>query len=194
MEVGLQRVALGDAHELWLGALPESVLPGECGFERLWDARPRDFHVVRMHGRAVPTPRWQQAFGRDYVYSGNVNRALPISPELQPYLDWACSAIDPRLNSLLLNWYDGALGHYIGRHRDATAPMIDGSPIVTLSLGEERVFRLRPYRGQNKTDVVVAHGAVVVIPFATNLAWTHEVPHFKRYQGRRVSLTLRAFV
>ncbi len=72
--------------------------------------------------------------------------------------------------------------------------MVSGSPIVTLSLGEERVFRMRPYRGQGKIDVVVSHGAVVVIPFAANQLWTHEVPNFKRYQNRRISLTLRAFV
>ena len=36
-------------------------------------------------------------------------------------------------------------------------------------------------------------GGVFVMPYATNLAWTHEVPHFARDRGRRVSVTLRAF-
>ena len=36
------------------------------------------------------------------------------------------------------------LDHYIGAHRDSTASMIEGVPIVTVSLGEERAFRLRP--------------------------------------------------
>jgi hypothetical protein len=25
------------------------------------------------------------------------------------------------------------------------------------------------------------------------LRWTHEVPHFRKYKGRRISVTLRAF-
>ena len=50
---------------------------------------------------------------------------------LQPLLDWTRSAIDPALNALLLNWYDGP-GHYIGPHRDSTVRMIGGCPIVTI--------------------------------------------------------------
>ena len=37
-----------------------------------------------MHGRAVKPPRWQQAYGADYRYTGNTNRALPVPDELAP--------------------------------------------------------------------------------------------------------------
>ncbi len=30
-------------------------------------------------------------------------------------------------------------------------------------------------------------------PYATNKAWTHEVPHHASSRGRRISVTLRAF-
>lgn len=33
-----------------------------------------------------------------------------------------------------------------------------------------------------------------IMPYQTNKYWTHEVPHFQKYQGRRISITLRAFV
>jgi len=36
--------------------------------------------------------------------------------------------------------------------------------------------------------------AVIVIPQATNLVWTHEVPHRAADRGRRISITLRGFV
>ena len=65
--------------------------------------------------------------------------------------------VDDRLNGLLLNWYDGRLGHYIGKHRDSRVNMIHGAPIVTISLGEERSFRLAPWRRPDQDTVVIAH-------------------------------------
>jgi hypothetical protein len=94
-----------------------------------------------------------------------------------PFLAWAREAVDPRLNGLLFNWYDADHAHYIGKHRDSTKQMITGAPIVTISLGATRLFRLRPWRGAGMVDIEVDHGSVLVIPFATNLLWTHEVPH-----------------
>ena len=84
-------------------------------------------------------------------------------------------------------------GHYIGAHRDSTADLIPGSDIVTLSLGAARVFRLRPYRGQGFVDVPLPGGAVLLLPWAVNQRFTHEVPAPRGATGRRLSITLRAF-
>jgi hypothetical protein len=32
-----------------------------------------------------------------------------------------------------------------------------------------------------------------LVPDATNLVWTHEVPHSAKVEGRRISITGRAF-
>jgi hypothetical protein len=96
-------------------------------FAQLWALHPQHFHAITQPftGRTIPLPRWQQAYGRDYRYSGGVNRALPVAPLLEPYLAWARRRLDARLNGLLLNWYDAALGHYIGPHRDSIAGLIE---------------------------------------------------------------------
>lgn len=110
-------------------------------------------------------------------------------------LDWCRENIDSQLNGLLLNWYDGTLGHYISRHRDSRRNLIAGAPIVTISFGERRVFRLRPYGGKGYIDYSdLEDGTVVIMPYDTNLTWMHEVPAHKRYRGRRISVTARAFV
>lgn len=189
----LRREPLDEAHALFVGALPSKLIPDEATFARLWAMHPPRYHRIKMHGRDVDTPRWQQAYGADYQYTGSTNRALPIPLELAPIASWCREAIDARLDGLLLNWYDAELGHYIGRHRDSRTHLCAGAPIVTLSLGAERIFRLRPWKGQGKRDFPATHGTVFVMPYATNLAWTHEVPHHKRYGGRRISVTLRAF-
>ena len=117
-----------------------------------------------------------------------------MPPEFYPYWDWAVASIDSRLNGLLLNWYDGALGHYIGKHRDSTQNMIEGEPIVTISFGEERVFRLRPWKAKGGCkDFVVRNGSVIILPYQTNQSWTHEIKKSKKFIGKRISLTLRAF-
>ncbi len=159
----------------------------------LWDLHPECFHVVKMFGKEVKTPRWQQAYGKNYNYTGSRNNALPVPDILEPFLSWCKTNIDARLNGLLLNWYDGQKRHYIGAHRDDTRDLQEGSPIVTISLGQERTFRLREYGGNASVDIRMANASVIVIPWETNKKWTHEVPHFQKYNDKRISITLRAF-
>jgi alkylated DNA repair dioxygenase AlkB len=97
------------------------------------------------------------------------------------------------LNGLLLNWYDGQLGHYIGPHHDSRKFMIVGAPIVTVSLGEERVFRLTQPKTKEHREFPACDGTVFVMPYDTNLVWKHEVPKSAKRRGRRISITLRAF-
>ncbi|MGE3310596.1 MAG: alpha-ketoglutarate-dependent dioxygenase AlkB [Limisphaerales bacterium] len=192
---GLRVQALPGGCAFLVGELPPDLVEG-IRFEEVWDLHPADPPEIHLHGRRVRLPRWQQAYGVNYRFSGQVSRALPVPPVLQPLLDWCRAAMDPRLNGLLLNWYDGRLGHYIGRHRDSTRNVVPGSGVVTVSLGEERVFRLRPWPRSvhgAPIDFKTGNGTVFLLPWAANLAFTHEVIPSKRLTGRRISVTLRAF-
>lgn len=191
---GFSSINLDESNCLWFGELPIVLIPDNDQFFRLWNLHPDIFHTVKILGKSVETPRWQQAYNKSYSYTGSRNNALPVPPELSTYWDWAVANIDPRLNGLLLNWYDGALGHYIGKHRDSTENMIKGAPIVTLSFGEERVFRIRPWKkAEGYKDFAVQNGSVIILPYETNQTWTHEIVKSKKYIGKRISLTLRAF-
>jgi alkylated DNA repair dioxygenase AlkB len=175
------------------GRLPPSLVPSELEFERLWALHPSAYVAIRMHGREVPIPRWHQAYESDYVYAGVRQRSLPAPAEIRVFLEWARDAFDARLNGITVNWYDSALGHYIGAHRDSRESLILGAQIVNVSLGEERIFRLRSWRGKARIDLPAPHGSVFVIPYATNLVVTHEVPRFAAHRGRRIAVTMRAF-
>lgn len=183
---------LSDHHFLYSGFLPDDLLQ-DLVFEDLWSLHPQDYHIISMRGKEVATPRWQQAYGKSYQYTGRVNQALPIPSEFKKLHTWCQENIDARLNGLLLNWYDGLKGHYIGKHRDSTINMLKGAPIVTVSLGDFRPFRLRPFRGKGYQDFGAENGTVFIMPYDTNKAFTHEVPATKKYTGRRISVTLRAF-
>ena len=179
-----------------VGRLPEGLVPDEAAFEVLWALHPAEYHLIKMHGRQVRTPRWQQAYGADYHYTGTTNRGLPVPAMLEPLHAWARAQIDERLNGLLLNWYDAEHRQYIGKHRDSIANMLAGAPIVTISLGAERTFRLRPWRKTGDPivrDFAATDGSLFVMPWDTNRTWTHEVPHSAKNEGRRISLTMRAF-
>lgn len=183
---------LDDRHQFWWGMLPEAEL-SQLNFEEIWNLHPEEYHTVTIHGKDILTPRWQCAYGKSYHFSGNVYKALPVPKQLHAVHKWCQENIFLQLNGLLLNWYDGSKKHYIGKHRDSTSNMIFDAPIVTISLGEERIFRMRPYGGKGKMDFSAPHGRVFVLPYNTNKKYTHEVPHFQRNQGRRLSITLRGF-
>lgn len=193
MYEGFENHRLGGTHDFWSGQTPDELLAGPEEFEDLWSIHPEEYHDIIMRGQKRKTPRWQQAYGKDYHYTGRVNQALPVLDVLQPYLEWVQHTVNPALNGILLNWYDASLGHYIGKHRDSTVNMIPDTPIVTISFGEERVFRMRPWKQDGYEDYIATHGRVFIMPWDTNLAWTHEVPARKSYNQRRISLTFRAF-
>ncbi|MEO8704665.1 MAG: alpha-ketoglutarate-dependent dioxygenase AlkB [Kofleriaceae bacterium] len=184
---------LDDTHSLFVGQVPASLRLSLAELGELWELHPEAFHEIKLHGKLVKTPRWQQAYGADYKYTGNVNKALPVPACLEPLHRWAREQIDPRLDGLLLNWYDAERAQYIGKHRDSTVDMIEGAPIVTVSYGSERAFRVRPWKCDGFRDFAARDGTVFVLPYSTNLAYTHEVPHSAASVGRRISITLRAF-
>ena len=205
---GLEPIVLAGDAKVFLGELPEALPRGDAVLNDLWSLRPDEVPTIHLHGRRVPLPRWQQAFGHDYRFSGQTSVAQPVPEAMRPYLDWARGALDPRLNGVLGNWYDGELGHYIGPHRDDVRQLVPETPIVTVSFGETRVFRLRPVpvagqphhkhgdpgaRGVGYVDVRVSDGSVLVLSWSVNQRWKHEIPKSRRARGKRVSLTLRAF-
>jgi len=190
---GFEKHELGGTHDFLMGTLPKDLIFDAQHFEEAWELHPEEYHEIKIHGRLVKTPRWQQAYGADYYYTNNLNKALPMPGLFEPVLQWCQETFDQRLNGLLVNWYDGKKGHYIGKHRDSTAGMIEGCPIIVISYGQTRTFRMRPYRGKGFTDFDTYEGSVFVIPYETNQAWTHEVPTRKGLLDRRISFTFRAF-
>jgi alkylated DNA repair dioxygenase AlkB len=190
---GFQWLPVDGQHGVWTSRLPSKLRWRPAQFDAFWELHPQRFHKVRMFGRLVAVPRWSEAYGQDYRYSGTLHRASPVPDRLTPLLAWSKIKIDERLNGVLVNWYDGSLGHKIGAHRDDEKELVAGAPIITISFGETRTFRLRRWKGRDSHDIEMADNSVLVLPYATNIAFTHEVPASKQRMGRRISVTLRAF-
>src|ERR1700733_3911460 len=185
LQLMLKDYDLGDGFVFRSGQLPAALVWDAVEFDAAWLIHPTEKHEIMMHGRLVETPRWQQAYGADYHYTGSVNKGLPVPQLIVPLLTWVQSQIDPRTNGVLVNWYDGP-GHYIGPHHDSVIQMVYGSSIVTVSFGETRTFRLTRGKGAEAMtiDFLATNGTVFVMPYDTNRAWKHGVPKSTRYTGR----------
>jgi alkylated DNA repair dioxygenase AlkB len=184
---------LGGTADFFSGRIPDNLTLADAEFDLLWNLHPSEFPAIHIHGRSVRIPRWQQAYGADYHFSGRTSRALAVPEILMPMWTWVRETLEPRANGLLLNWYDGDQAHYIGAHRDSIRNMCSGAPIVTVSLGAARTFRLRRWKGTERHDFLAKGGSIFILPYDTNRTWTHEVLHRRGDTGRRISVTLRAF-
>jgi alkylated DNA repair dioxygenase AlkB len=183
--------ALDVRHSIKIGRLPDYLLIAGANFETLWAQYPAVAPTIRVHGWVGPAPRWKQAYDRNYTFSGQTSHALPL-PILKPVVIWARQTIDPGLNGALVNCYDAAHGHYVGAHREKVRDLVAPSPIVTISFGDPRTFRVRPYGGAGYEDIETTPGLTIVMPWAMHRNWTHDVPKTAR-PGPRISLTLRCF-
>lgn len=186
--------------ESWIeqGRLP---LDMTWDFDKLWCLHPEEFGEVRYMGKIVKTPRWQQTYCRSYYYSGMMHEALALPAEFRVFLDWANGLYrDWTFNQVLVNWYlDGR--HYISKHSDGERQIVPRSPIVSVSLGQSRCFRVRR-KGNAPDDEVVFE---VDMPDRSFLAmcgamqehFTHEVPKVNGAKGasmgRRINITFRVF-
>jgi len=134
-------------------------------FNEIWDMCPEENGVVVIYGKLINVPRFQKSFGHDYKFSGLNHVAEPIPNNLQSYMDLANSIISPdyKFNQLLINWYENGL-HYIGAHSDDETQLVKGSPILSISLGETRKFRIRNKKTKKIIkDVLLKNGDIVIM-------------------------------
>jgi alkylated DNA repair dioxygenase AlkB len=176
-------------------ALPEEL---EGVFGELWGIHPEEYGLIKIFGKVHRTPRWQQTYGRGYKFSGMEHKELPIPDIYKPIYDWAVKSEYGPFNQMLVNWYENG-SHYIGKHRDDESELDPDSPILSISLGETRKFRIRDYKTNKiEQDVLMPNGTVLVMGGLFNTEFTHEVPKIGGLKGEqlgpRINITFRRFL
>jgi alkylated DNA repair dioxygenase AlkB len=182
--------------ESWI---EQGLIPSHPPLSVLWELHPVEFGAVRIMGREIPTPRWQQSYDRAYWYSGMLHEAPPLPPAFQPFKNWVNTLFDRQwtFNQTLINWYENG-HHYIGPHSDDTRQLVNASPIVSISLGQPRLFRIRKKNNkENVLDLEMPNGTYVVMGGKMQESFTHEVPKVQGKKGEalghRVNITFRCF-
>lgn len=225
------------AQELATAASPVSVLPiTEDGrswilyapkwssldaneFDKLWGTRPADRPQGLIAGAITTFPRYTQAFGRDYAFSGQVAKAVPFAnapDKLQEVVRrLQGSALLREHNSALVNYYAAEEGDYIGPHSDDERGLCANQPIVSLTwctAQHVRRFRLTPRKSTkdaitppacrdarlNGVVVNLGNGDLVVMGGECQRTHKHEIMKPGRCLaekvGKRINITFRLFV
>ena len=188
-------------------------------FEETWATHPPNKPTGMMYGKPVTFQRYQQSYGYDYKFTGQVAAALPLTAvpaPAAPVLDALRSvqaAAEPQ-NSALFNFYDGG-SDYMGAHSDKEAQLHRGAPILSLSWchprTHQRRFRLLPKDGARGTcvppawrvgrlkgaTVVLGDGDLLVMGGDLQTTHVHEVMRGRSNEpsenGRRINITVRSF-
>ena len=164
-------------------------------FEEVWSFKPEEFEQVKMYGKMMTCPRWTRSFGKSYAYSGIRHEAEPIPKTLQPIFDWANSLNVGVFHQMLINFYIGP-SHGISAHSDAEKDLIENAPIVSVSLGAERTFRIRQKSDKSVIkDLQMPNRSYLIMKGTMQKDFTHEVPKMLSKKlpqiDKRINITFR---
>jgi len=178
------------------GMLPNHL--AELDFAAIWALHPANYNQIKIYGKMVTMPRYTQTYLKNYTYSGVEHIALPLPDILQPFFEWANNLMDGmQFNQVLVNWYqDGS--HYIGAHADNERQLVRDYPIISISLGAERLFRIRDKETKEVvSDIVMKDCSYMVMCGKMQQNYTHEVPKVMGRRGDelgpRINITFRNF-
>lgn len=182
--------------------LPLNLQVNLTTFDELWDLHPKELGIIKIFGKEIATPRYQQSFGMDYKFSGLKHKAEPIdNPYLKRILNFICKLSEKSYNMLFLNWYSDNT-HYIGAHSDNESQIIEKSDIYSFSFGAERKFIIKSKRdtkeGKNKKnkfkkEIILKNNSLIIMCGEMQKYYTHEIRKQKKICGRRINITSRLF-
>jgi alkylated DNA repair dioxygenase AlkB len=174
----------GDATQLF------NALLSKCAWER------------RSGSFGQPVPRDEAYYGdpgTEYTYSHRQYQPLPWIPELlslKARVELATPAAAYANLSLPRTGYNAALCNLyrdgndsVGLHADAEPEM--GPMIASVSLGAERVFRLKRKNGSVAFSERLPHGSLLIMAGDTQKNFKHEAPKEPGTTQPRINLTFR---
>ena len=183
------------------GKIPKSTME-KLSFEELWNLHPKEHGQVMMMGKKIDVPRYQKVYLRDYVFSGMNHKAEDLPEQFeelkelaQELVDFCYSGPKKTINQCVINWYENG-EHYIGAHRDNEKIIVEDSPIISISLGATRTFRIRDYKTKEiVNDIELKDGNYYIMGGEFQKHFTHEIVKINGKKaadiGKRINLTFR---
>lgn len=171
-------------------------------YNELWDLHPLIKEKVFIHGKFIEMPRYTQSYGSSYTFSKVKHEAVSIPKLLEPFIKWANDIIGPMFNdcvfnTLFVNWYQNGLS-YIGSHSDDEKTHNPNTPIISISLGETRKFRIKTKSKQQVMDLDMNDQTYIIMCGNMQKEFMHEVPKITGKLGAsigsRINITIRSFI
>lgn len=216
----VETLQLSEKSWVTLSRLPDDLLEyANDNFETLFSLHPLDRGVVQVWNKDVPCSRFHQSYLKtpvkddrfsdsSYMFCGSRQAShldRPLPEAFKPFLEYMQS-VDSRYNQVVINWYDTGLAK-LPAHSDCEIGMVDQATIACISLGGQRVFRLKKKRQVQDTspaspsvDIVCTNGLIITMGGDTQKEFRHGVPALpkgpkapKTMENRRISITFRQY-
>jgi alkylated DNA repair dioxygenase AlkB len=178
--------------------IPDFIKEPNNVFEKLMQEIPFEQRQVKVFGKIYDEPRLTSVHGDDnvldktYIYSKSIRELKPMTPSLIEIKKQIEHYTSHTFDFVLLNLYRNG-NDKVGWHSD-DEPMMNCSNIVSISLGEERIFK---FRNKNTKDLVwknkLANGSMVWMKPNCQELYEHEVPKETKVNKPRINLTFRKF-
>jgi alkylated DNA repair dioxygenase AlkB len=129
---------------------------------------------------------------KTYSFFGNkpITRSWESSPLIKYIRDEIITKLGIRPNFVLVNLYrDGE--DYIGYHSDSENNLDQCYPILGVTFGAVRPFRLRDKTTQETYEVLLENGSCVGMFPLCQSKYKHSVPKSKKVKTGRISLPFR---
>lgn len=162
-------------------------------FEQLFRTIAWKHDEVLIFGKRISTKRkvaWYADHAFSYTYSKTTKYALPWTPELLTLKMLVEAVTGEVFNSCLLNLYhDGTEG--MTWHSDAERELKKHGAIASLSLGANRKFAFKHKENNEKIELILEDGSLLLMKAETQDYWLHCLAPSKRITTPRINLTFR---
>ena len=148
---------------------------------------------VKIFGKEIITQRktaWYGSKNFEYTYSNKTKIALPWNKELFELKLLIETQYNEEFNSCLLNLYHNG-NEGMAWHSDNEHTIAPNSTIASLSLGAERRFLFRHKLTQQKVELNLQSGSLLLMKENTQNNWIHSLPKSAKITMPRINLTFR---
>lgn len=162
-------------------------------FEELLNTIEWRFDEAEMFGKKIYTKRKVAWYGDEafpYTYSNTTKHALPWTDTLLKLKTIVEEKTNETFNSCLLNLYHtGSEG--MAWHSDGEKDLKKNGAIGSLSFGAERKFAFKHKITNEKVELYLKNGSLLVMKDTTQTHWLHRLPPTTKIQETRINLTFR---
>lgn len=148
---------------------------------------------MNMYGKQVMFPRLTAWYGdndKPYSFSGIKLSPHPWTKELLEIKNLIEPKCEVEFNSVLLNLYrDG--NDSISWHTDAEKELGKNPIIASVNFGAERKFQIKHNETQEKHEIILKHGSLLIMKGELQHFWKHQVPKQSGITKERINLTFR---
>jgi alkylated DNA repair dioxygenase AlkB len=179
--------------ELYLIKQFYSLLESDLLFTALETGLAWQKETIFIFGKWVKVPRLMCWYGDPdaiYQYSGVKHQPKPWSAALQSVRETVEQQCQWSFNSVLANLYRHGQDS-MGCHADDEKELGHNPLIASLSLGDERLFKLHHKKTKEIVDITLGHGDLLIMAGSLQHHWMHSIPKTKRLKTPRINLTFR---